>query len=703
MGEGGRGLGCRLLFNLGVSVVLLRSLLPIVDGRLDIPPGYASYEVFIPRRLVFENGSQATQGQLSYVFKAEGKNYIVRLHRKDIPLKEFPVFIYAGDKLRKAYHGIQEGCYYRGSVEGAAESFVTLSTCSGFRGLLQVENLMYNIDPMEGSSTFQHLIYRAEATNSDLCWPSAKEVSESVAAAIGEEATPRPPEGAKFLELFIQVDAGLYRHYSSDPLTAAQNVARLVQMVDDTFAPLGLRILLVGLGIWRERNKIFISNYVSDIVPAFNKWRLWEVVPRLRHDASLLLAFRRRTPAVVTHSFFGGVCDVNKGVAFVSAMGMPLQRLSTVVAHELARVIGIPVAHPEAGSCPPKRNCVVASRGEKPGFTNCSVKRYFDVVLLGKGRCLNNFPVDRRPTLPHCGNGIVEDGEECDCGNNPRCKRSRCCLQDCRAAPGAVCNLEDCCWACKIAPQGTLCRKRASECDLPEYCNGASLACPADVLVQDGTPCADDGYCYAGRCASHTLQCRKIFGAGSRGAPLPCFRAVNSQGDRFGHCDGKAGRFRRCPPGDLLCGRVQCVNVGTLPELKDQVTVIQTPTEDALCWGLEFHSGQPLVDVGAVEEGAKCGQRKICVNRFCVRVADLAKTNQTCDPVVDCSGRGVCNANQHCHCDDGWAPPNCLLPGFGGSVDSGSALPAHTSSRSPPAIGILVAATLGIVGLFRTL
>lgn len=37
----------------------------------------------------------------------------------------------------------------------------------------------------------------------------------------------------------------------------------------------------------------------------------------------------------------------------------------------------------------------------------------------------------------------------------------------------------------------------------------------------------------------------------------------------------------------------------------------------------------------------------------------------------NCNGKGVCNNFRHCHCEDGYAPPDCKDPGEGGSVDSG--------------------------------
>ena len=61
----------------------------------------------------------------------------------------------------------------------------------------------------------------------------------------------------------------------------------------------------------------------------------------------------------------------------------------------------------------------------------------------------------------------------------------------------------------------------------------------------------------------------------------------------------------------------------------------------------------------------------MCVDQNCMPVAALRKTN------CKCNGNGVCNNFGHCHCKLGFAPPDCLYPGLGGSEDSGPASNPH--------------------------
>lgn len=697
--------GYRRLAHLEVFVVFLELFLPILKCNSHIPPGFASYDVIIPRQLLARTG-KASQDQISYVIKADGKTHIVHLKKKTILIKKFPVFTYKNNKLQINYHAIQDECYYRGYIEGATDSFVTLSVCSGLRGLLQVENVTYTIDPLTGSSTFQHLVYRKEdeGSKSWRCGLSSEAMPYEIAGLMrgqisgNQNGHPHDPwKHTRYMELFLVVDVYWYRKYGSSLSSTIYEMTRLNQIVDDMYAALGLRILLVGLEIWMERNMFPITNNAKSSLNSFSRWKIKAVVPLLNHDVSLLLSALHQGRHPAAHSYFGTVCDPRKGAAFIGVSKISLQHLAITVAHELGHVLGIPDDQGQRCYCTPKVRCIMSSGpwGENPLFSNCSAASYFNIIQSGKAACLNNVPESNKIfTLLSCGNGLTEEEEDCDCGDNEQCKR--CCKDDCTIAPGALCTTEQCCLNCLIAPPGMLCRKVIGECDLPEYCDGASLECPPDVYLQDGAPCRDNGYCYLGTCSTHTLQCRKIFGMKSQGGSLSCFQAVNLIGDRFGNCGGEGGHggpssFLKCEPENVLCGRIQCENVKTLPDLDDHTTIIQTPSGKKICWGLDYHSDMSIADIGIVEEGSKCGRDKVCINRTCLHAQRFITSNLTCDPQIDCAGNGNCNSHQNCHCKYGWAPPDCLLPGFGGSIDSGPVPRSRSFSMFGLVIGILVA------------
>lgn len=59
----------------------------------------------------------------------------------------------------------------------------------------------------------------------------------------------------------------------------------------------------------------------------------------------------------------------------------------------------------------------------------------------------------------------------------------------------------------------------------------------------------------------------------------------------------------------------------------------------------------------------------MCVNQKCMSIDSLRAAGRTCPN--NCNNNGICNSLGHCHCKDGFAPPLCDYPGFGGSEDSG--------------------------------
>lgn len=131
--------------------------------------------------------------------------------------------------------------------------------------------------------------------------------------------------------------------------------------------------------------------------------------------------------------------------------------------------------------------------------------------------CLTNNKDVVTITGSQCGNGIVETGEECDCGGAESCANNPCCdAATCKFTTNSVCDPsnEDCCTSkCQFANNGTICRSSTGVCDPEETCSGSSSTCPADKNNPDGTSCGSGLQCASGQCTSRDQQCQTIMGS----------------------------------------------------------------------------------------------------------------------------------------------------------------------------------------------
>jgi hypothetical protein len=114
-----------------------------------------------------------------------------------------------------------------------------------------------------------------------------------------------------------------------------------------------------------------------------------------------------------------------------------------------------------------------------------------------------------------CGNGILEEGEECDCGSEEECKGNPCCQFGCKLREGASCSDENeaCCFKCQIRKlsDSFKCFSSKSVCQFDSVCDGKSAKCPITRKALDGTKCeAEGGKCANGVCTSRDLQCRRV-------------------------------------------------------------------------------------------------------------------------------------------------------------------------------------------------
>ncbi|KAI0124484.1 zinc metalloprotease mde10 [Hypoxylon sp. NC0597] len=176
-----------------------------------------------------------------------------------------------------------------------------------------------------------------------------------------------------------------------------------------------------------------------------------------------------------------------------------------------------------ASSCDADGNYIM-NPSTSPGITQfspCTIGNICSAIGRNSVRssCLTNNKNVVTISGSQCGNGIVEAGEQCDCGGASGCGNNNCCDPNtCQFKTNAVCDPsnEDCCTdQCQFRSSGSVCRASTGSCDPEETCSGNSGTCPNDVKAPDGQSCGSSGAgltCASGQCTSRDLQCSTIVG-----------------------------------------------------------------------------------------------------------------------------------------------------------------------------------------------
>ncbi len=278
-----------------------------------------------------------------------------------------------------------------------------------------------------------------------------------------------------------------------------------------------------------------------------------------------------------------------------------------------------------------------------------------------------------------CGNGAVEDGEDCDDGND---------------VAGDGCE-PDCSWTCELD----------ADCDDGNGCNGTET-CDGHLCV-DGTPLPDgsncalatggDGICRGGSCVS------PLCGNGELDDGEECDDGNDVPDDGCElDCSWTCERDMECDDGESCTGVERCTDDhlcadGTPPA--DGTPCTRTGGGDGVCRG--GACVEPLCGDGNLDDGEECDDGNLddgdacpgtCEHAYCgdgfvwLGLEDCDDGNDvpddgcqpdctwTCEADLDCDDADTCNGAETCvaHlCVDGTPPPDltaCTLPAGGAGV-----------------------------------
>ncbi|XP_049628672.1 A disintegrin and metallopeptidase domain 3-like [Suncus etruscus] len=588
---------------------------------------------------------------------------------------------------------INDHCFYQGYAAEITESVVTLSTCSGLRGLFQLENVTYGIEPLESAATYEHIIYQINDDKFESHLLKEKHhtqfIDPSYKIIVKSEKNTDNALVHRFMKIKIIMDKFLYDYMGSEVTVATENIVNIFSLINTMFSQFKLTVFLSSLEIWSDKNWILGDGDSGEILQIFDSWKD-KYLPHRSYEITYLLIFRDH-PNHVGATFHGKACDpkYSSGIVLYPKM-ITLESFAVLMTQLIGVNLGL--TYEESSQCQcPRTACImnpeaIHYRGAK-FFSSCSKEEFIHIVSKPEYACLQKktgFEAiqPRNKVEVICGNGIKEYSEHCDCGQPKLCTHPKCCdPKTCKLLGKSKCGSGTCCDkdTCQIKERGFLCRESTGLCDFPEFCSGISESCGPNIKALDLEPCNNfTSYCYNGECKDPDKQCSKLFGKFAKVSTYLCSQEVNSQNDRFGNCKEGPCNFE-----NLLCGKLVCHWTHTHIATSNTLDIQYTFRGEHVCMSSSLRD-RTSKDITVVETGTMCGDGKFCNRGDCISVTEYRKGLNILDNCISsthCSGHGTCNELFHCQCDVGYSPPNCTpSPSSpGGSLDDGNWI--HASSR----------------------
>nr|CAH0109005.1 unnamed protein product [Daphnia galeata] len=412
-------------------------------------------------------------------------------------------------------------CHYRGSVRNVSHSWATISTCSGLSGAVFDGLQLYYIEPLNNSLDGYHswkkhspelnsLLPRCDEDHHKSFQQLANH-SVKVKRQATKSGLKASPVGVHNFELVLVVDYAIYRRNNGDIYKILKRVFDIVNVIKEIYSSLQVSIMLVGVIVWSDGDKIHIGKDASKTLSDFKSYCNAHLDIKFHDSAHLMTGSYSGGP--VGRAYVGTLCHAHDscGIAFDDAES-PAAMTASIMSHEMGHNFGM---HHDDDRCHcPLGDCVMVAAIGRPTmhWSSCSRELIHTSTRDAKYNCLRNRP-------SRCGDMVVDPEEECDCGLPNYCRNQCCDPHTCRfslrnpkvqCADGACCDL----MTCQLELPGVECRSAENECDLPEYCFGDSSICPSDFHKYNGIKCQPRKVCVDKKCVADQ--------SGKNNRPIQC-------------------------------------------------------------------------------------------------------------------------------------------------------------------------------------
>ncbi|KAG8231291.1 hypothetical protein J437_LFUL006947 [Ladona fulva] len=248
---------------------------------------------------------------------------------------------------------------------------------------------------------------------------------------------------------------------------SSNQIMIVLNLLFQYFRTLNTRVSVIYIETWMSANQASIekSQDISRALLNFNDYT----------SRKLFKVDKDTTQLLTGETFAGGESGmaVPETVCTQKSVGISVD-INTYEPHLLAGTMAHMIGHNigmghddgrEECFCRDWHGCIMAQsivglENVQPyKFSECSRADYIDALRIGHGMCLLNKPneaillLSEVPVQRTCGNSIVEDGEECDCGTIHECHELDPCCDPitCKLTKEAECASGPCCNNCRVS------------------------------------------------------------------------------------------------------------------------------------------------------------------------------------------------------------------------------------------------------------
>nr|XP_020831650.1 LOW QUALITY PROTEIN: A disintegrin and metalloproteinase with thrombospondin motifs 7 [Phascolarctos cinereus] len=583
-------------------------------------------------------------------------------------------------KIRPYTHSY--ACHLIGEVQDSRlkGGLAAISSCNGLKGVFQLSNEDYFIEPLEGIKPSAgvaqpHVVYKRQIPEHQEAWAHAGTPLPRVLGTCGIKESPenqgksekrrerweqkqqqqrrrrlqqRSISKEKWVETLVVADTKMVEYHGWDHVE--NYVLTVMNMVAGLFHdpsignPIHISIVrLILLG--KEEEDLKITHHADNTLRSFCKWQksinMKGDTHPMHHDVAVLLTRRdlcaamNRPCETLGLSHVSGMCQPHRSCNINEDTGLPL---AFTVAHELGHSFGI--QHDGSGNdCEPvgKKPFIMSPQllyDTSPlTWSRCSQEYITRFLDRGWGLCLDDPPANDVIDFPIVPPGVLYDVSH-----------------QCRLQYGAY---------------STFCDDMDNVCNTLWCSVGTTCHSKLDAAV-DGTRCGENKWCFNGECVSVGFRpdavdgawagwsswssCSRSCGVGVQSSERQCSNPTPKYGGKY--CVGERKRFRLCSiqacPADRPSFRhIQCSQFDAMPYKGEQYKWVPVSNHINPC---ELHC-RPTNEYFAIKlrdavvDGTPCFEgntsRDLCINGICKNVG--------CDYEIDSNAVedrcGVCHGD----------------------------------------------------------